>query len=91
MIELYINDIKKYPPLKREEEERLIALAKAGDRASYEKVINSNLRFVFQIAKSYQDRGVDLEDLIAEGNTGLIKAFDRFDQTKGIKFISYAV
>lgn len=54
-------------------------------------VLNSNLRFVFQVAKSYQGRGLPLEDLIAEGNMGLIKALDRFDMDKNVKFISYAV
>lgn len=91
MIEQYIHDIKKHEPLERQEERRLIKKAKEGDRAAYEKVLNSNLRFVFQVAKYYQNKGLPLEDLIAEGNAGMIKAFERFDLDQNVKFISYAV
>ncbi len=91
MITQYIDEIKKYPPLDREEENRLILLAKQGQKWASNKVINSNLRFVFQIAKSYQNRGLLLEDLIAEGNIGLLKALERFDPAREVKFISYAV
>jgi len=65
--------------------------AKTGDEEAKRIILNSNLRFVFQVAKSYQGRGLPLEDLIAEGNVGLIKAFERFDLSKNVKFISYAV
>lgn len=65
--------------------------AKKGNKAAYDKVLNCNLRFVFQVAKSYQGKGLPLEDLIAEGNLGLVKAFDKFDLDRDVKFISYAV
>ena len=91
MIDQYINDIKNFEPLDPELEAELIAKAQNGDRRAYERVINCNLRFVFQIAKSYQNCGLPLEDLIAEGNVGIVKAMDRFELEKGVKFISYAV
>jgi len=65
--------------------------AKEGNREAYELILNSNLRFVFQVAKSYQNKGLPLEELIAEGNMGLIKAYEKFDMSRNIKFISYAV
>lgn len=91
MLEHYINDIKKYPPITREEEIELVIKARDGNQLARDQVIQSNLRFVFQVAKAYQGRGLDFEDLLAEGNIGLIKAFDRFDPDRGVKFISYAV
>jgi RNA polymerase primary sigma factor len=91
MLSYYIKEIKKHEPLPKEEEVALMKKAKEGHKPSYDKIINSNLRFVFQVAKSYQNKGLSLEDLIAEGNLGLVKAFGRFDPAKGVKFISYAV
>jgi RNA polymerase primary sigma factor len=91
MLEQYINDIRKWPLLTREQEVALIIEAKAGDRAAYEKLINSNLRFVFQVAKTYQGRGLEFDELLAEGNFGLLKAYEKFDVTREVKFISYAV
>lgn len=91
MTDYYIKEISKHAPIDREEEKRLMKKAKEGHKPSYDKVINSNLRFVYQVAKSYQGKGLSLEDLIAEGNLGLVKAFERFDQSKEVKFISYAV
>jgi RNA polymerase primary sigma factor len=91
MLSYYFNEIKKYPPLSREDEHLLAVAAKAGDRKAYEDLMNANLRFVFQVAKEYLQRGLDFEDLIAEGNVGMLKAFEKYDPHRGIKFISYAV
>ncbi len=90
-LQSYLDEIRGYPPLTRKEEEDAFALAKAGDRAAYEKIMRSNLRFVVSIAKKYQNQGMLLEDLIAEGNHGLIKAYDKFEISKNCKFITYAV
>lgn len=87
----YLNELDKYPPIPQEEELELILKAKAGDRRAFEKVINSNLRFVVKVAKTYENNGIELEDLIAEGNHGMVKAFERFDTDRGVKFISYAI
>jgi RNA polymerase primary sigma factor len=87
----YWEDLNKYPPLKKEEEKELAIKAKAGDRKAYEKLINSNLRFVVNIAKEYTKQGIELEELIGYGNLGLCKAFKKFDPEKNIKFITYAV
>lgn len=88
---LYLDDIRRYPLLTRAEEDRLARLAQAGDRAAREKLIRSNLRFVVSIARRYAGNGVPLEDLVNEGNLGLVKAAERFDPARGYKFISYAV
>lgn len=87
-LDQYLFDISRYPLIDREEEVRL---AQDGSPESLEKLVRSNLRFVVSVAKKYQNRGVPLPDLINEGNVGLIRAADRFDPTKGVKFISYAV
>jgi len=87
----YFKTISKFLPLTRKEEKVLFKKAKAGDRAAYNKIIESNLRFVVSIAKSYTGKGLDLEDLISEGNLGLLKAYDGFDLKKNFKFITYAV
>jgi len=91
MIEQYIKEIDKFEILNKEEERKILIKAKAGDPRARDLVLNSNLRFVFQVAKSYQGRGLPLSDLIAEGNLGLIKAYERFDLDRNLKFISYAV
>jgi RNA polymerase primary sigma factor len=91
MDEKYWKDLNKYPPLSRKEEKELIIKAKGGDRHAYNKVINSNLRFVVNVAKEYSKQGLELEDLIAYGNLGLCKGFEKFDSTKDVKLISYAV
>lgn len=88
---LYLNEISKIPMLTREEEEKTARAALAGDKAAREKLVNANLRFVVNVAKKYQGLGLPLEDLIGEGNTGLLNAVDRFDVDKGYHFISYAV
>jgi RNA polymerase primary sigma factor len=90
-MERYLSDIANLKPLKREEEARLMALAKSGSRNAYNQIITHNLRFVITVAKTYQDKGLPLEELISEGNVGLLKAYDRFDITRGVKFITYAV
>jgi RNA polymerase primary sigma factor len=90
-IGLYMKEISRFPLLSREEEQIVARRAAAGNKAAREKLINANLRFVVKIAKQYQNQGLPLDDLISEGNVGLIKAVDRFDVEKGYRFISYAV
>jgi RNA polymerase primary sigma factor len=87
----YLREISQYPLIDREEEARLARRIQQGDREALCKLVNSNLRFVVSIAKKYQNQGVALADLISEGNVGLIRAAEKFDETKGVKFISYAV
>ena len=87
----YLNDISKLELLKPSEEADLAARIKEGDMKAFNTLINANLRFVVSVAKQYQNQGLSLPDLINEGNIGLIKAANRFDATKGFKFISYAV
>lgn len=91
MDDKYWSDLNKYPPLSKEKEKEVAVLAKAGDRKAYELLINSNLRFVVNVAKEYKNQGLDLEDLVAYGNLGLCKAFKKFDPERGMKFITYAV
>lgn len=90
-VEKYLQDISKIPMITPEEETELAQRIKTGDQVALEKLINVNLRFVVSVAKQYQHQGLALNDLINEGNLGLIKAASRFDETKGFKFISYAV
>ncbi len=87
----YLDDIRSIPMLSREEEIALAKRARAGDNSARAQLVQANLRFVISIAKRYQHRGISLVDLVAEGNVGLVKAVDRFDETLGYKFISYAV
>jgi len=87
----YLSDIKDTKPLSKEEEVELAQRIHNGDKKAKEELINANLKFVVFVAKNYQHRGLDLEDLINEGNIGLVKAAEKFDGTKGYKFISYAV
>ncbi|MEE1058170.1 MAG: RNA polymerase sigma factor RpoD/SigA [Treponema sp.] len=91
VLELYLRDINKVPLLTREEETSLAIEAAKGNKAAKNKIVNANLRFVVNIAKKYQNHGLDLTDLISEGNIGLLVAIDKFDVTKGYHFISYAV
>jgi RNA polymerase primary sigma factor len=90
-LEKYLNDISKIDMLVPEEEADLARRIRDGDEAALEKMTKSNLRFVVSVAKQYQNQGLSLIDLINEGNVGLMKAAKRFDETKGFKFISYAV
>ncbi|MBK7763928.1 MAG: RNA polymerase sigma factor RpoD/SigA [Bacteroidetes bacterium] len=90
-VEKYLQDISRIPMINAEEETVLAQKIRIGDNAALDKLVKSNLRFVVSVAKQYQHQGLTLSDLINEGNLGLIKAAQRFDETKGFKFISYAV
>lgn len=90
-LDQYLRDISVYPLITREEEVTLAQRIRVNDQEALDKLVRSNLRFVVSVAKKYQNQGVSLSDLINEGNLGLIRAAHKFDETKGIKFISYAV
>jgi RNA polymerase primary sigma factor len=90
-LEKYFNDIKKIKLLSAQEEVSLCQKIKQGDRLALEHLVSTNLRFVVSVAKKYQHQGVAMGDLINEGNIGLIAAAKRFDETRGFKFISFAV
>ncbi|MES2881690.1 MAG: RNA polymerase sigma factor RpoD/SigA [Bacteroidota bacterium] len=90
-LEKYLQEIGKVELITPEEEVRLARLIKQGDQKALDRLTKANLRFVVSVAKQYQSQGLSLPDLINEGNLGLIKAAQRFDETKGFKFISYAV
>lgn len=91
VISLYLKEINKIPMLTRDEEEKYARLAASGDKDAKHMLVQANLRFVVNVAKKYRNQGLSLEDLISEGNIGLINAADRFDVEKGYHFISYAV
>lgn len=88
---MYLKEINKIPLLSREEENELALKAQKGDKAAKNKIVTANLRFVVNVAKNYQNHGLDLTDLISEGNIGLMTAIEKFDISKGYHFISYAV
>jgi RNA polymerase primary sigma factor len=90
-LEKYLQEIGKVELITPEEEVKLAVLIRKGDQQALEKLTKANLRFVVSVAKQYQNQGLTLPDLINEGNLGLIKAAQRFDETRGFKFISYAV
>ncbi len=90
-LDKYLHEIGKVELLSAEREVELAKLIKKGDRKALETLIKANLRFVVSVSKQYQNQGLSLPDLINEGNLGLIKAAQRFDETRGFKFISYAV
>ena len=90
-LEKYLQEIGKVELISSEEEVRLAALIRQGCQKSLDRLTKANLRFVVSVAKQYQNQGLSLPDLINEGNLGLIKAAQRFDETRGFKFISYAV
>ena len=90
-VNLYFQEISKYPMVTAEEEAELSIRIHEGDENALKKLVESNLRFVISVAKQYQNKGLSFADLINEGNVGLVKAAKKFDETKGFKFISYAV
>src|ERR1700758_1627199 len=90
-LDKYLHEIGKVDLITAEEEVILAQKIREGDQAALERLTKTNLRFVVSVAKQYQNQGLTLGDLISEGNLGLIKAARRFDETRGFKFISYAV
>ena len=87
----YYAELTKYKPLTKAKEKRLLKLIRRGDLRAKNELLEANLKFVFDIAKHYTGRGLSISDLISEGNMGLLRAIDKFDETKDVKFISYAV
>ncbi|MBL7777238.1 MAG: RNA polymerase sigma factor RpoD/SigA [Chitinophagales bacterium] len=90
-VDIYLNEISKHGLLSAEEEAKLARSIREGDSDALEKLVNGNLRFVVSVAKQYQNQGLPLSDLINEGNLGLMRAAYKFDESRGFKFISYAV
>jgi len=90
-LEKYLQEVSRIPLITSDEEVELAQLIKKGDQDALNTLVNANLRFVVSVAKQYQNQGIKLIDLINEGNLGLVKAAKRFDETRGFKFISYAV
>ncbi len=90
-IEAYLRDVAREDMITADEEVELARRVREGDKAAADKMVKANLRFVISVAKQYQNHGLELEDLINEGNMGLIEAANRFDESRGFKFISYAV
>ena len=91
ILSTYLKEINRIPLLSNEEETELALKAAKGDKLAKNKIVSANLRFVVSVAKKYQNKGLELEDLISEGNVGLLIAIDKFDVSKGYHFISYAV
>ena len=90
-VKIYYKDLKKCEPIPLSYERELILKSKEGDVEARNKIIESNLRFVFNIARKYAGKGIPISDLISEGDLGLVKAIEKFDTTKDVKFITYAV
>jgi RNA polymerase primary sigma factor len=91
VLSMYLREINRIPLMSREDEDETARAAAKGNKAARDKLVNSNLRFVVNVAKKYQGQGLPLQDLISEGNIGLINAVERYDVEKGYHFISYAV
>ena len=90
-VRIYYDDLKKYKPLTKVKEKRLLKLSRKGNLKAKNEILEANLKFVFDIAKHYTGRGLSISELISEGNMGLMRAIEKFDEEKDIKFISYAV
>ena len=90
-VRVYYDDLKKYRPLTKAKERRLLKKCKKGNLKAKNEILESNLRFVFDIARQYTGRGVPISELISDGNMGLLRAIEKFDESKDVKFISYAV
>lgn len=90
-VRVYYDDLKKYKPLTKAKERRLLKKCKKGNLKAKNEILEANLRFVFDIAKHYTGRGVPISELISDGNIGLLRAIEKFDESKNVKFISYAV
>ncbi|MBN1118581.1 MAG: RNA polymerase sigma factor RpoD/SigA [Bacteroidales bacterium] len=90
-VNLYFQEVNRYPMVSIEEEVELSVRIREGDDRALQKLVEANLRFVISVAKQYQNQGLSFPDLINEGNVGLVKAASKFDETRGFKFISYAV
>jgi len=90
-VKTYYDELKKYKPISREKERKLLFKAKNGDLDAQNEILTSNLRFVFNIASRYKGQGAAISDLISEGNLGLVKAIQKFNPERDVKFISYAV
>ena len=90
-VRVYYDDLKKYKPLTKAKEKRLLKKCKKGNLKAKNEILEANLRFVFDIAKHYTGRGVPVSELISDGNIGLLRAVEKFDESKNVKFISYAV
>lgn len=91
VLQTYLEEINRIPLLTRQEEVELATRAQAGDKEARDKIVRANLRFVVNVAKKYQNRGLELQDLISEGNVGLLTAIEHFEAERGWHFISYAV
>lgn len=90
-LDKYLSDVSRESMITQEQEVELTKRIKRGDAAALDQMVRANLRFVISVAKQYQGQGMPLIDMISEGNVGLIKAAEKFDETRGFKFISYAV
>lgn len=91
LFERYLNDIARHPMISREEEAELARRSREGDDSARHRLVSANLRFVVSVARRYRHSGVPLADLVNEGNLGLLRAAERFDETHGVRFVSYAI
>ena len=89
--QVYYDDLKKYKPLTKAKEKRLLKLSRKGNLKAKNDLLEANLKFVFDVARHYTGRGLSISELISEGNMGLLRAVEKFDEEKDVKFISYAV